>query len=133
MQELRRKLTDITNQEEDGSDTAAPPSKKRRHDDNGDGTNEDQVIKAGHQFVILYSPWLRLGEGTFNVEYDEEFDEGQRFENGDNKAQGQLREIMKVLGARLSAEMSEAWLVKAVGQYFGLHAAYLLTWQQLVY
>jgi hypothetical protein len=76
---------------------------------------EAQVIDAGHQFVILYSPWLRLGEGAFSVEYDPEANEVERFENSDSKAQGQLREIRKVLGTQLANDMSsERWIVKAV-------------------
>ena len=87
-------------------------------DDSDNGTNEEtKVIDAGRQFVILYSPWLRLREGTFKSEYDPDSEEGERFENGDNKVQGQLREIMKVLGARLSDKMfSETWIAKAVSQ-----------------
>jgi len=120
--ELRRKLEDITNQDEDG-EIEAPLRKRGRMsdqdpDDSDDGMNEEtKVIDAGRHFVILYSPWLRLGEGTFKVEHDPDSEEGERFENGDNKVQGQLREIMKVLGARLSDKMfSETWIAKAVSQ-----------------
>jgi len=122
---LRRKLADLTNQEEGPSNTDASPSKRSRLNEDSDDntTNEDLVIKAGHQFVILYAPWLQLGEGTFKIEYVPDSDEGQRFENGDNKVQGQLQEIRKVLGARLSAEMSETWLIKAVSQHIGSYAA----------
>jgi len=114
--DLRRKLADLTNQEEEAN-TDAPPSKRGRFnsdDSDDDTTKDDLVIQAGHQFVMLYSPWLRLGEGIFKIEYVPESDEGQRFENADNKVQGQLQEIRKVLGAQLSAEMSETWLIKAV-------------------
>jgi hypothetical protein len=68
---------------------------------------------------MLYSPWLRDGEGTFKVEYDSGSDEAERFESADNKIQGEVREIKMVLGARLSGEMtSEPWIVKAVSQRF---------------
>lgn len=88
------------------------------NDDDGTG-EESEVINAGRRFVMLYSPWLRLGEGTFKVDYDPESDEAERFENSGNKVQGQLREIKKVLGAQLSVEMSsEAWIAKAVSQRF---------------
>ena len=44
---------------------------------------------------------------------------GDRFENSHNKAQGQVQEVMEVLGARLSEEMSsESWIAKAVSQQF---------------
>lgn len=122
--DLHRKLADLTNQEEEPSSTA-PPSKRSRFngaDSDDDSTNEDLVIKAGHQFVILYSPWLRLGEGIFKIEYVPELDEEQRFENGDNKVQGQLQEIRKLLRAGLSAELSETWLIKAVSRHIDSYA-----------
>ena len=49
------------------------------------------------------------------MEYDPETNEAERFENGDNKVQGQVHEIVKILGARLAGEMScETWIAKAV-------------------
>jgi len=64
---------------------------------------------------MLYSPWLRLGEETFKVEYDLDAIEAERFENGDNKVQGQVHEIVRILGTRLALEMSsETWIAKAV-------------------
>lgn len=111
-QELRRKLEDITNQEDEG-DPEIPPSKRSRTNEEPDV--ETQVISAGHQFVMLYSPWLHLGQETFKVEYDPEATESERFENGENKVQGELREIRKLLGARLASDMpSETWIGKAV-------------------
>ena len=58
--DLCRKLADLTNREE-GASTDAPPSKRSRFnsdDSDDDTTKDDLVIQAGHQFVILYSPWL---------------------------------------------------------------------------
>ena len=64
---------------------------------------------------MLYSPWLRLGEETFKVEYDPEANEAECFENSDNKVQGQVHEIVKIFGTRLASEMSsETWIAKAV-------------------
>ena len=119
VRELRRKLADITNQEEDDNGEAleAPPPKRSRTSDEND--EETQVTSAGHRFVILYSLWLRHGEATFKVECDPESDEAERFESTDNKIQGEVREIKIVLGAQLSSEMSsEPWIAKAVSQPF---------------
>ena len=116
---MRRKLADITNQEEDDNGEAleAPPPKRSRTSDEND--EETQVTSAGHRFVILYSLWLRHGEATFKVECDPESDEAERFESTDNKIQGEVQEINIVLGARLSSEMSsEPWIAKAVSQPF---------------
>lgn len=49
------------------------------------------------------------------MEYDPDADEAERFENGDNKVQGQVHEIIKILGTRFAKEMSsEKWIAKAV-------------------
>ena len=64
-------------------------------------------------------PWLRNGEGTFKVKCNLESEEAECFENAKNKIQGQVLEIKMVLKVQLSGEMSsEAWIVKAVSQFF---------------
>jgi hypothetical protein len=111
------------NQGEDAPNTQAPHTKRARasnkdSDDSSEGLNEEtQVINAGHHFVMLCSPWLRR-QDIFKVEYNPDFDEEERFENGDNMNQGQLQEIMKVLpvGARSSEQMSEPWIARVVSQ-----------------
>jgi hypothetical protein len=119
-QELRRKLADITNQEdEEALDPEVPPTKRTRTNselEDPETKNEEiQAINAGHQFVMLYSPWLRSPEETFRAEYIQDFNEAERFENNENKVQAQLREIMKILGSQLSSEISsETWISKAV-------------------
>jgi len=119
VRELRRKLVHISNNDNQADDPEAPSSKQSRTDDSGEPDPETHVISTGHQFVILYSPWLRLGEETFKVEYVEESIEAECFENSDSKVQGQLREIRKVLGTQLAGEMiSEVWIAKAVSQTF---------------
>ena len=119
VRELWRKLADITNQEEDNNSTEAPPSKQSWTSDVDRDDEETNVINAGHRFVMLYSPWLQNGEGTFKVKCNLESEEAERFENAKNKIQGQVREIKMVLGVQLSGEMSsEAWIVKAVSQFF---------------
>ena len=49
------------------------------------------------------------------MEYDPEADQAERFENSENKVQGQLHEIIKILGSSFARVISsEAWVVKAV-------------------
>ena len=121
VQELRRKLADISNQNDQEDDPEAPLLKRSWTNEPGEPDPEAQVISAGHQFVILYSPWLRLGEETFKVEYNAEVDEAEHFENGNNKVQGQVHEIIKILGTCLASEMSsETWIAKAVGTLLGV-------------
>jgi hypothetical protein len=120
VRELRRRLADVTNQEDDNDNEEGPPSKRIRTNDvdhRDENDEETQVTSAGHRFVILYSPWLRLGEATFKVECNPEWDEAERFETVDNKIQGEVQEIKIVLGPQLSGEMSsELWIAKAVSQ-----------------
>jgi len=44
----------------------------------------------GHNFVMLYMPWLRLGDGMFKVEYKPELIDAEFFENNDNRVQAQI-------------------------------------------
>jgi hypothetical protein len=114
--QLRRKLADITNSGS-GSDCEDTPSKRSRTDPDNNNDEETKVINSGHLFVMLHSLWLRHGEGTFDVEYNPEWDDAERFENADNKVQGQLQEIKVLLGSQLFGELSsEAWIAKAVSQ-----------------
>ena len=122
VQELRRKLADISNEKDNVDNEEGPPSKRSRINDvdHQDGNDEEtQVTSAAHRFVMLYSPWLRLGEATFKVDCDPEWDEAERFETVDNKIQGEIQGIKIVLGPQLSGEMSsEPWIAKAVSQPF---------------
>jgi len=114
-QALWRKLANITNQTNEEAE--APPSKRTRtNNDLEDSTNEEtQVINAGHKFVMVYSPWLRLGEELFKIDYNPDLGDAERFENIENKDQGQLHEVRKVLTHQLANEMSsETWIAKAV-------------------
>ena len=67
VQELRRKLADITNQEEDNDSTESPPSKRSQTSDVDQDNEETDVINAGYHFVMLYSPmaskWRRNLQG----------------------------------------------------------------------
>lgn len=120
VRELRRKLASITNKGDESGDE--DPPRKRNRVNLGDASENDRttndellVTNAAHQFVILYSLWLRLGEATFMTELDPDWIEAERFENSDNKVQGQLRDIKKVLGDQLSSEMaSETWIPRVV-------------------
>ncbi|KAF9554036.1 hypothetical protein CPC08DRAFT_753896 [Agrocybe pediades] len=112
---LRRKLADIARNDANGSDddeTEEPTRKKSRTHSHAqaDKAYEEKARQAGHLFVINKGLFLQAGVETFGTALDPEFDEAQRFENADNKIQGQLREIMKVLGPQLSDEITDAWL-----------------------
>jgi len=116
-QALRRKLANITNQTDE--DAEAPPTKRTRaNGDLDDSTNEEtQVVNAGHKFVMVYSLWLRLGEDMFKIDFNPDINDAERFENIENKDQGQLHEIRKVLGWQLANDVSsETWIAKAVSR-----------------
>lgn len=119
---LRRKLADATNEEDDDDDIGLPLSKRSRVSNAGqDEVDEESVaINAGRRFVILFAPWLRRGEETFKIKYNTELlvDEDERFENVDNKIQGEIREIKIVLGDSLAREMAtQPWIAKAVSHF----------------
>jgi len=66
---------------------------------------------------MMYGLWLHLGENTFKVPYNHDTSNSERFENIENKVQEELHEIMQILGPRLSQEISEPWLIKAVCKF----------------
>ena len=75
---------------------------------------------------MVYSPWLRLGEEMFKIDYNPDLDDAEHFENIENKDQGQVHEIRKVLGCQLANEMSsETWIAKAVSIHIWLHDVHL--------
>ena len=119
--ELRQKLADITNQEEDDNSEEAPPSKWSQTNDVDQDENDEEtlVTSTGDCFVMLYSLWLWHGEAMFKVEYNPELDEAGCFESADNKIQEEVQEIKIVLRAQLSGKMSsEPWIAKVMSQPF---------------
>ncbi|KAF8994668.1 hypothetical protein BDQ17DRAFT_1251509, partial [Cyathus striatus] len=107
IRDLHRKLEDAANYDDD-SDIEAPV-RKRIHTAPSDSDEQDirtQVVNAGRKYVILCGLWLRLGAGTFQVVYNPETTDYERFENAQNKIQGQIREIREILGPGLAADMS---------------------------
>jgi hypothetical protein len=128
---LRRKLTDISN----NNDTEPTRRQKRRRthssthtgtdsdhvnetlDDTSTGQAEDEFVNnVGHKFCIIYALWVRKGTDIFTIKLDDTYDATQRFENDDNKVQGQLQEIVSLLQERLDQDviLDQRWVRRDV-------------------
>jgi len=103
-----------------------PPKKRRRTQgeledslDSDEASVEeaetDEIKRLGRRFVILYGPWLRQRELIFQVEFDEDYDEKERFKSATTMVQGQLHEIRGLLPEKYHGDaFAKKWLSKAV-------------------
>jgi hypothetical protein len=81
------------------------------------GQAEDEFISnIGHKFCILYAPWVRKGQDIFKLKLDDAYDTSERFENDDNKVQGQLHEMVGLLKDQLTQDtiLSQKWVRREV-------------------
>ena len=122
---LRRRLVDVTN-----DDNGFTPTPKRRrtyrqplHDDldedNGavtlNHTRESFVYQVGHKYFLQHAPWVHSGEDIFEADVDESYNPAERFENDENKVQGQLREILGLLLPKFEErDLSQRWVRRQV-------------------
>ncbi|KAH9955793.1 hypothetical protein BGW80DRAFT_1188197, partial [Lactifluus volemus] len=120
---LRRKLADISNDNDDNDNDnhgegttrsskrqkmrnpSPPGSDNETLDNTSGGQSEDQFVNAiGQKFCILYALWVHKGEDIFKVKLDDAYDAIERFENDNNKVQGQLQEIVSLLKEKLNQD-----------------------------
>jgi hypothetical protein len=126
-QSLQRKFDDISNSPRDGGDDSTSPPKKRRRTRAGsedspdpdepsvEEAETDEVKGLGRRFVILHGPWLRQRELVFQVEFDGDYDEKERFKGANTMLQGQLHEIRGLLPEKYHGDaFTKKWLSKAV-------------------
>jgi hypothetical protein len=136
-EDLRRKLADISNNKDDetdennGVDTAHRSKRQRtrnptpigsesddeNQDDTSTGQAEDEFVNnIGHKFCIIYAPWVHKGADIFKIKFDDIYDATERFEDDDNKVQGQLQEIVGLLKEQLSQDiiLSQKWVRREV-------------------
>ena len=135
MKRLSRKLADITNDDnDDGGSGHGKKRRKARHgspsadpDDSDDDketinrADEQLVFQAGHKFFLLYGPWIHSGDGLFETNIDGSYNPSERFENDQNKSQGQLKEILNLLQAKFQPYMHQRWLRRQVSGDFLFH------------
>jgi hypothetical protein len=127
LKRLSRKLGDITNN--DNHDSSGNRSKRRKirnkspspisssdeRDETINGADEHFVFQAGHKFFLLHAPWIRSGDGLFETSIDEDYVTAERFENDDNKSQGQLKEILDLLKVKFQPQdLRQRWLRRQV-------------------
>ena len=123
MNALRRKLSDITN-----DDNGTPHRSKRRRnrssspdsqdEDVGSRANDTFVYQAGHKFFLVHGPWIHLGEDLFETEFDETYNAAERFENDESKAQGQLQKVWRLLCGKFEREALQQKCVHRAVRYF---------------
>ena len=132
LKRLGRRLGDITNN--DDIHSSSNRSKRRRthkspslDSDEPEDTetinraDEHFVFQAGHKFFLLYAPWIRSGDGLFEISIDEQYVTAERFENDNNKSQGQLKEILDLLKVKFQPQaLRQRWLRREVS-YIQVH------------
>ncbi len=124
---LQRKFDDISNAPQDADDNLTSPPKKRQRtgaipEDSPDPdepsvkeAETDEVKRLGRRFVILHGLWLREREHIFQVEFNEDYDEKQRFKDTNTMVQGQLREIKGLLPEKYHGDaFMKTWLSRSV-------------------
>jgi hypothetical protein len=117
----------------DESDNNSGHEPKRRRDDKSPSMDPNEsddgketincadkhfVFQAGHKFFLLYGPWIRSGDGLFEIHIDQHFNPSERFENDQNKSQGQLKEVLNLLQMKFQSQtVHQRWLQRQVSLY----------------
>ncbi len=121
---LCRRLGDITN---DDAETPLTSKHKRTRspspdsEDEGVGSraNDSFIFQSGHKFFLIYGPWVHLGDDLFETKFNEAYNNDERFENDESKAQGQLHEVWSLLCGKFEHEiLQQKWVQRAVRYYF---------------
>ncbi|KAG6823710.1 hypothetical protein H0H92_009287 [Tricholoma furcatifolium] len=121
--DLNQRLSDAlnrhsaTDQEADEADDGSPPEKQSRTNDDW----EERARDAGKLFVLNCGPWLEVKKqkDIFEIKIDDQYDEADRFENLDNRRQGQLRDLKAITSPTLFSQLTsgDKALVHAVSLY----------------
>jgi hypothetical protein len=130
---LRCNLANLSNDNESDSnkshDSVVHRSKRQRTryltpDDNDgeilDDTQnqcEDEFVNGiGHKFSIIHALWVHNGADIFKAKVDDTYDITKRFENDNNKRQGQLQEIIGLLKEQLNPDvvLHQKWVRREV-------------------
>jgi len=105
--QAKRDLADVTNTK--GS------SKRRKISSTVPDADTEEVSMVAKMFTIMNLFWLHDEQKTFRTRVDEQYDDLQRFENLENKIQGQISDILDVLPSRYADILyNNAWLSQTV-------------------
>ena len=129
---LSRKFADITNDKNDS--TSHGPKRRRTHHESLPADSDEKVntsslsptvrnecfvYQAGHKFFLLRAPWIHSGDDIFDINIDEDYDVAERFENDENKLQGQLKEIFDLLRENFQQQaLHQRWLRRQVSSIY---------------
>jgi hypothetical protein len=127
LKRLGRKLGDITNDDENHGSGNQSKRLKTHNKSPSSGSDESEdmetinradehfVFQAGHKFFLLYGPWIHSGGGLFETSIDKHYLMAERFENDDNRSQGQLKEILDLLKVKFGPQaLCQRWLQRQV-------------------
>jgi hypothetical protein len=107
--QAKRDLADVTNTKQPGS------SKRRKISSAVPDADTEEVSMVAKMFTIMNLFWLHDEQKTFRTRVDEQYDHLQRFENLENKIQGQISDILDVLPSRYADILyNNAWLSQTV-------------------
>ncbi|KAK7013413.1 hypothetical protein R3P38DRAFT_3575753 [Favolaschia claudopus] len=103
----KRARSDHSSDSDSEPDKSPPPA---------DSDDETKIKNAGQHIVLTTGLWVHGMHGIFDVEIDDAYDEGKRFENTANKIQGQIRDIEGLLPAAYRSEekrnLGNAWVAR---------------------
>ena len=107
--EAKCNLADVTNTKQPGS------SKRRKISAAVPDADTEEVLMVAKMFTIMNLFWLHDEQKTFRTWVDEQYNHLQRFENLENKIQGQIADILDVLPSRYTDILYDnAWLSQTV-------------------
>ncbi|KAG6808364.1 hypothetical protein H0H92_004357 [Tricholoma furcatifolium] len=95
--DLNQRLSDAlnrhsaTDQEADEADDGSPPKKQSRTNDDWEERARDAEVKKQ--------------KDIFEIKIDDQYDEADRFENLDNRRQGQLRNLKAITSPTLFSQL----------------------------
>lgn len=102
---------------------------------NADDSRDDTfVYQAGHKFFLVHAPWIYSGDDIFDYEVDERYNPAERFENDNNKLQGELKDIYDLLRPRFEWQaLHQRWLRRQVSFVYILQRYSFLLFLLLVH
>ncbi|KAJ7572772.1 hypothetical protein C8J56DRAFT_806535 [Mycena floridula] len=127
----RNRLADVTNgdvDDEDESGDGEPAQKRLRAGDDSEARAITAQVKLlGRRFVVQYGMWLVKGTETFLAEAVDDYEVGERFENEENKVQGQLRELRECIPKTFHPQMENIWFGKTFVHEMGQQLSNIVT------
>jgi hypothetical protein len=124
---LSRRLGNITNDNDNHSSDSqskhqrthtkspSPESDEPKDMETINCADEHFVFQAGHKFFLVHAPWICSGDDLFETSINEQYVMAERFENDNNKLQGQLKEILDLFKVKFQLQaLCQRWLRREI-------------------